>query len=310
MVYYLAVDHSTKSIVLTCRGSLGLSDLITDLTADYDQVTLPFAPAQGQYLAHKGMLLAAQKLLRPDSRIHDTLAQALQDYPDFGVVLTGHSLGGGVAALLAVILSMPRSAYEQHIEAHPPRQGDATKATLGLHEGSSAFVTSPSSGLPAGRPIAAYAYGPPCVASLDLAHYARGLVTSVVHGNDVVPSLSLGVVRDFVQLSQLLEDDPSLTSELIGRLCGLHRTPLKRQPGAHRGDNNPVTTVEEREPKPVAGVSPEIELSSEEFEHGRSRDLTTGAAYTDPRLTVPPPSSHQSGEDRELEAWLVRSHVI
>lgn len=42
------------------------------------------------------------------------------------------------------------------------------------------FVTNVSSGLAPGRPIHCYVYGPPCVASIDLARHAEGLVSSIV----------------------------------------------------------------------------------------------------------------------------------
>jgi hypothetical protein len=32
LVHYVVVDHARRSIVLTCRGSLGLADILVDLT--------------------------------------------------------------------------------------------------------------------------------------------------------------------------------------------------------------------------------------------------------------------------------------
>lgn len=33
-----------------------------------------------------------------DNQVHETIRQALERYPTYGLVLTGHSLGGGVAS--------------------------------------------------------------------------------------------------------------------------------------------------------------------------------------------------------------------
>lgn len=52
-------------------------------------------------MAHKGMTIGAeyvQKRLRETGIVDKALAR----YPEYGLVLTGHSLGAGVAALLAL----------------------------------------------------------------------------------------------------------------------------------------------------------------------------------------------------------------
>lgn len=80
------------------------------------------------------------------------------------------------------------------------------------------FVTSFSSGLPPGRPVHCYSYGPPAVASSDLARYARGLITSVVQGSDIVPTLSLGVLRDLRNVSVTLFEEGRVAEEIVGRV--------------------------------------------------------------------------------------------
>ena len=80
------------------------------------------------------------------------------------------------------------------------------------------FVTSFNSGLPPGRPVHCYSYGPPAVASSDLAQYARGLITSIVHGSDIVPTLSLGVLRDLRNVSVTLFEEGRVAEEIVGRV--------------------------------------------------------------------------------------------
>jgi hypothetical protein len=54
LVHYICVDHGASTIVLTCRGTLGLSDVLVDLTADYDAVNLRYGKPHGSYYAHSG----------------------------------------------------------------------------------------------------------------------------------------------------------------------------------------------------------------------------------------------------------------
>ncbi|RCI00488.1 hypothetical protein CU098_009887, partial [Rhizopus stolonifer] len=115
LVHYVTVDHHAEAIVLTCRGTLGLSDVLTDLTCDYKEFTLPTDQvphgdeANGgqkrQYIAHGGMLEAAQLLATQKGKVFEAIKLGLERYPTYGLVLCGHSLGAGVASLLSVLWS-------------------------------------------------------------------------------------------------------------------------------------------------------------------------------------------------------------
>ncbi|KAI9012575.1 hypothetical protein CLU79DRAFT_798188 [Phycomyces nitens] len=221
LVHYVAVDHQAKSIVLTCRGTLGLSDILTDLTCGYVDFDLPTDQPDAppvHYRAHGGMLDAAQRLAaREKGRVFQTIRQGLQRYPDYGLVLCGHSLGGGVVGLLSVIWSERR----EHAVARLQRSGEMIEMEPGFATDPVPFVTSPFSGLPAGRPIHCYTYGPPCCMSLELSEYCgQGLVTSVVHGYDFVSGLSIGLLKDLKNVAQTLHTESNITDEIIGRLIG------------------------------------------------------------------------------------------
>ncbi|CEP16306.1 hypothetical protein [Parasitella parasitica] len=69
LVHYVTVNHYAEAIVLTCRGTLGLGDVLTDLTCDYKEFTLPADYAvhydgghKRTYVAHGDMLEAVQLL--------------------------------------------------------------------------------------------------------------------------------------------------------------------------------------------------------------------------------------------------------
>ena len=175
LVHFVCVDHEAAAIVVTCRGTLGLEDVLTDLTCEYTTITM-----RGRtYRVHKGMHASASLLLQ--SRLLSILATTLRDFPNYGLVLTGHSLGGGVAALVSILISAPDNDTGQFVTSHPD--------------------------LPSDRPVHCYAFGSPAIVCERLRNATRGLVTTVVNGNDIVPSLSIGVVRDFHSVALSFRED-------------------------------------------------------------------------------------------------------
>jgi hypothetical protein len=90
---------------------------------------------------------------------------------------------------------------------------DYIAVTSALYPPSTPFVTSPLSALPPGRPIHAYVYGPPATVSIPLSRLTRGLITSVVNNWDVVPTLSMGMIRDLRRVAVKLKDSPDLLEE-------------------------------------------------------------------------------------------------
>ncbi|TPX46572.1 hypothetical protein SeMB42_g03645 [Synchytrium endobioticum] len=189
LVHYVAVDPATKSIVLTLRGTLGLSDLLTDLTCEYHN----YETAVGKGFVHAGMLRSARKIY--ESAVADVVAGALRQYPEFGLVLCGHSLGGGVAALLATMW------------ANMTDDGE--------------FVTNDN--VAEGRPIHCYCYGPPSTMSAELSKAYKDLITCVVFRNDVIPCLSLGLIRDFKTVAVALAQERGTAEKVISRALHIFR---------------------------------------------------------------------------------------
>jgi hypothetical protein len=190
LVHYLFLDHESKAVVLALRGTWGFEDILTDMTCDYDDLEW-----QGKnWKVHKGMHASAKRLLEGGGkRVMATIKAALEEFPDYGVIFCGHSLGGGVAALLATMISQPNAdtSGPSFVTASALQ---ATKPLLltASHQQEAAKSFS----LPPDRPIHVYAFGPPACMSPFLRRATRGLVTTVVNGKDVVPTLSLGILHD------------------------------------------------------------------------------------------------------------------
>lgn len=203
MVHFVSLDHESKAVVLTCRGTLGFEDVLTDMTCDYDELTY-----RGKgYKVHKGILASARRLLDGGGgRVMATIAASLEEFSDYGLVLCGHSLGGGVTALLAILISEPSpdpSSSAFFTSSNPSSQ------QLVLPSISQEGIVPTRISLPAGRPIHVYAYGPPATLSPSLRLATRGLITTIVNNQDLVPFLSLGVLHDLQAVALAFKTDDS-----------------------------------------------------------------------------------------------------
>ncbi|CAL1266173.1 unnamed protein product [Larinioides sclopetarius] len=98
--FYVAVNHARKYIVIAIRGTRSFSDLITDIDAE----TLYF-PSEGKhkFKCHRGALRSALYLQNKLKELN-ILERAFLENPTYSLALTGHSLGGSIAAILALLL--------------------------------------------------------------------------------------------------------------------------------------------------------------------------------------------------------------
>ncbi|GLC73248.1 hypothetical protein PLESTF_001351700 [Pleodorina starrii] len=136
--YYIALDRQRHSVVVGVRGSLSLSDMVTDLLcepAEYDVPGVPSTDGTGRRVlwAHRGMLQSTRAILS-DIREQGVLRAVVATWPEdeaaqqqllrqlpseraravaqrlrgacsgYRLVITGHSLGAGVTGLLGPLL--------------------------------------------------------------------------------------------------------------------------------------------------------------------------------------------------------------
>ena len=201
LIHFVSLDHESKAVVLTCRGTLGFEDILTDMTCDYDDIVW-----QGHtYKVHRGIHASARRLIGGSgSRVMATIKATLDENPEYGLVLCGHSLGGAVAALAAILISEPtnNTTGQAFVTSAPPKFLTQTSSNT-------VRTSVPPIQLPAGRPIHVYSYGTPATVSEPLRLATRGLITTVVNASDIFPSLSLGTLHDFRSIALHLKHDTS-----------------------------------------------------------------------------------------------------
>eukprot|EP01125_Pyxidicula_operculata_P020779 TRINITY_DN777_c0_g1_i1.p1 TRINITY_DN777_c0_g1~~TRINITY_DN777_c0_g1_i1.p1 ORF type:complete len:411 (+),score=75.28 TRINITY_DN777_c0_g1_i1:371-1603(+) len=155
--YYIILDHRLKSIVLAIRGTFHIDDVLTDLIASYVDFVDDDKGVKGE--AHDGIAQAAQTVV---SILEESLKKQLEKYPDYGIMVVGHSLGAGTAALLSILLK----------KKHP------------------------------NFPLRCFSFAPPPVVSYNLAKECESYVHSYIFQNDVISRLSLGSLADLKSLVQ------------------------------------------------------------------------------------------------------------
>nr|XP_031289154.1 sn1-specific diacylglycerol lipase beta isoform X2 [Camelus dromedarius] len=132
--FLVALDHRKESVVVAVRGTMSLQDILTDLSAESETLVLECEVQDCS--AHKGISQAARYVY---GRLvnHGILSQAFSIAPEYRLVIVGHSLGAGAAALLAIML---RNSYPQvRCYAFSPPRGLLSKS---LYEYSKSFIVS------------------------------------------------------------------------------------------------------------------------------------------------------------------------
>ncbi|KAJ2899160.1 hypothetical protein IWW38_001101 [Coemansia aciculifera] len=118
---FVAHKDDTKEIIVSWRGSTTLMDWVADFTV----VPHSWPDQIDGSAVHSGFLYAYNAAA---SKIKSVVAELLQKYPDYKLVLTGHSLGGAQATLAAVDFVTEQPEWADRLELYTygqPRVGNA-----------------------------------------------------------------------------------------------------------------------------------------------------------------------------------------
>lgn len=170
---------NNNTFVVSFRGSeeTGLADWLTD--ARFGLVPFPYGRGlDNQVKVHQGFLEAYQS-------VREAVISSAKDTPHKRVICTGHSLGGGLATLCALDMTLNTTS----------------------------------------KTIYCYTYGSPAVGNGAFAAAYRQHVPQtfrVVNGSDVVPALPPGAYEHIGQLCQVGSeaDSDSWLGEIVDNLIG------------------------------------------------------------------------------------------
>ncbi|KAH9813609.1 lipase class 3 [Melampsora americana] len=194
--YFILTDHAQKKVILCLRGTFSIDDLATDLTCEYQTFDpkhywdVPYPSTSDSkeekvFKIHSGFAEVAQMIGNSKTgALTKSLFKVLRDLPGYKLDLVGHSLGAGVASILALMWADPR---------------------LG--------TTTSKGGLPLGVPVKVYGIAPPCSVSAQLSSLSREMIKSFVYSTDAVSRLSLGHILDLKTVSAWICHSEALTRQ-------------------------------------------------------------------------------------------------
>ena len=201
----LFVHMEQKIACFAVRGTATINDVVTDIRAmpvQFPDAEIDgYSPAvegrneideegwtsilKGQGLALCGMAGAAYNLFREN--IDALLLFARKGYR---IRLTGHSLGGSVAALLGALV---RRHFELKISSGDAL-GDVVWSCEFRQGGEEKKRTIPKNDM-----LRVYSYGSPACVDAKLSDYAQSYVTNCVLHDDIVPRLTPTSIRAFLK---------------------------------------------------------------------------------------------------------------
>lgn len=120
---YVAAHHASKALIVSVRGTLSISDVVTDTLARVEDAHIHALP-NVRLRAHAGIWKAASNLC--EHLIDEgVLARILQDHPElrgYRLITTGQSLGSAVASAMSLQLQgrVPEGISQVHAYAFSP----------------------------------------------------------------------------------------------------------------------------------------------------------------------------------------------
>uniref|UniRef100_A0A7S3A825 sn-1-specific diacylglycerol lipase n=1 Tax=Rhodosorus marinus TaxID=101924 RepID=A0A7S3A825_9RHOD len=169
-LFYIALDHAYKSVVVSVRGSATFNDVMTDLAAS--PITFVARDPRGRNkpvvgATHIGMFLSAKHVATTSKPV---LLRLALEQPTYAITVTGHSLGAGAAVLATIMM-----------------RNDADLAN---------------------KNVRCFAVGSPPILTKRMASVHHTVITSLVNNNDVVPRLSVVGLANYFEVCKAVHELP------------------------------------------------------------------------------------------------------
>lgn len=154
--YLLCVDHEKQSVIISIRGTMSIADMFTDLRAECSPLSKDLPEdiqMDASLYGHKGMVHAARYVYlclhglpvdkndekKDRNERKNILKMTLDEYQDYSIVVTGHSLGAGTAVILGFIL---RQKYkDKHVKCYAFSPPGGLLSTAAAEESAKFTVT-------------------------------------------------------------------------------------------------------------------------------------------------------------------------
>ncbi|KAL4425931.1 hypothetical protein ABPG75_009947 [Micractinium tetrahymenae] len=302
--WYAAIDRQRGMVVVCIRGTLQLGDYATVLDAVPQPATLCGVAGH----VHGGFLAAARNMLAPVSTALRAAAQACPGWP---VLLCGHSLGGGVAAVLTMLLVEQRQRWELQQQWQQQQQQQGGEAPE-LEEQQQLEQQRPAAVPP--LPLAQQAGQDEmwrqlgelrCVGIGAAAAFCETLgmackphVTSVLYGADCLPMFSVLGARLLIEEVHA----KSKAAAVVGSLLRRARLPQRRRAGS--GSGSSPRSSEAGSPSSAAGDLARTASSASSASSSLACELACGAGGCRGLCCCPADSASELAEVETLPAGL------
>ncbi|KAI9203524.1 Alpha/Beta hydrolase protein [Polychytrium aggregatum] len=122
--YMIIFDHEWQCVVIAIRGTYSITDILVDMHFAEAPLDIPELP-EGKHGCHPGMLRTSLNILEDitkEDRLRKILLDPDSEYSHYNLVVTGHSLGAGIAALLCYMLRKEGFSNAKCYSYCPPGQ--------------------------------------------------------------------------------------------------------------------------------------------------------------------------------------------